>query len=61
MLVRLGTHVEAHDPRETFAAETGLLIETDADSVRAPDAALSERISKPFDGEVDEAMSPLLP
>ena len=39
ILIRLGTHVEANDLGETFAAETGFLIESDPDTVRAPDAA----------------------
>jgi len=39
ILIRLGTHVEANNLGATFAAETGFLIETDPDTVRAPDAA----------------------
>ena len=39
ILVRLGTHVERNALGETFAAETGFLIETNPDTVRAPDAA----------------------
>jgi Uma2 family endonuclease len=39
ILVRLGSHVEANDLGEPFAAETGFLIESDPDTVRAPDAA----------------------
>ena len=39
ILIRLGTHVEANNLGETFAAETGFLIETDPDTVRAPDAS----------------------
>jgi Uma2 family endonuclease len=39
ILIRLGSYVEANDLGETFAAETGFLIEADPDTVRAPDAA----------------------
>ena len=39
ILTRLSNHVEANNLGETFAAETGFLIETDPDTVRAPDAA----------------------
>lgn len=39
ILIRLGTHVEANDLGETFAAETGFMIESNPDTVRAPDAA----------------------
>ena len=39
ILIRLGSYVEANDLGETFAAETGFLIEKDPDTVRAPDAA----------------------
>ena len=39
ILVRLGSYVEANDLGETFAAETGFLIEENPDTVRAPDAA----------------------
>lgn len=39
ILIRLGSHVEARDLGETFAAETGFLIESEPDTVRAPDAA----------------------
>lgn len=39
ILIRLGNHVEANDLGETFAAETGFLIESNPDTVRAPDAA----------------------
>ena len=39
ILIRLGSHVEEQDLGETFAAETGFLIESDPDTVRAPDAA----------------------
>lgn len=47
ILTRLSTHVEAGNLGETFAAETGFLIETDPDTVRAPDAAFvsHERIA----------------
>jgi Uma2 family endonuclease len=36
---RLGDHVEKHQLGETFAAETGFLLRTDPDTVRAPDVA----------------------
>jgi Uma2 family endonuclease len=36
---RLGDHVEQHDLGETFAAETGFLLEQNPDTVRAPDVA----------------------
>lgn len=39
ILVRLGSYVEANDLGETFAAETGFLVEKNPDTVRAPDAA----------------------
>ena len=39
ILIRLGSYVEANDLGETFAAETGFLIEEDPDTVRALDAA----------------------
>jgi Uma2 family endonuclease len=39
LLRRLGNHVELHDLGETFAAETGFLLHTDPDTVRAPDVA----------------------
>jgi Uma2 family endonuclease len=39
ILTRLSIHVEANNLGETFAAETGFLIESDPDTVRAPDAA----------------------
>ena len=39
ILTRLSNHVEANNLGETFAAETGFLIETNPDTVRAPDAA----------------------
>ncbi|MEL7500003.1 MAG: Uma2 family endonuclease [Planctomycetota bacterium] len=39
ILIRLGNHVEANDLGETFAAETGFQIESNPDTVRAPDAA----------------------
>ena len=39
LLRRLGNYVEDHGLGETFAAETGFLIETDPDTVRAPDAS----------------------
>ena len=39
ILVRLATHVEQFDLGETYAAETGFLIERNPDTVRAPDAA----------------------
>ena len=39
ILTRLSTHVEANNLGETFAAETGFLIETNPDTVRARDAA----------------------
>ena len=39
ILIRLGTYVEENDLGETFAAETGFLIEQNPDTVRAPDAA----------------------
>jgi Uma2 family endonuclease len=60
ILIRLGTHVETNDLGETFAAETGFLIESDPDTVRAPDAAFVsyERMS-----EVDQSVAylPLAP
>ncbi len=37
--LRLATHVETKALGETFAAETGFLIATNPDTVRAPDAA----------------------
>ena len=43
ILIRLSAHVEANNLGETFAAETGFLIETDPDTVRAPDAAFVQR------------------
>lgn len=39
----LGKHVLDHDLGETFGAETGFLIATDPDTVRAPDAAFLSR------------------
>ncbi len=45
ILIRLGTHVEANDLGETFAAETGFLIESNPDTVRAPDAAFVSHAS----------------
>jgi Uma2 family endonuclease len=36
---RLGDHVERYRLGETFAAETGFLLERDPDTVRAPDVA----------------------
>jgi Uma2 family endonuclease len=36
---RLGDYVEQHDLGETFAAETGFVLEQDPDTVRAPDVA----------------------
>lgn len=47
ILIRLGTHVEKNDLGETFAAETGFQIDSDPDTVRAPDAAFvsHERMS----------------
>jgi Uma2 family endonuclease len=40
---RLGDYVERHDLGETYAAETGFLIERDPDTVRAPDVAFVAR------------------
>lgn len=36
-------HVEEHDLGEIYAAETGFILETDPDTVRAPDAAFIRR------------------
>jgi Uma2 family endonuclease len=36
---RIGDHVEHHNLGETFAAETGFLLQKDPDTVRAPDVA----------------------
>lgn len=41
--VALSTHVLAHDLGEVYAAETGFLISTNPDTVRAPDAAFVSR------------------
>ena len=43
ILRRLGNHVEANDLGETYAAETGFLIERDPDTVRGADAAFVSR------------------
>jgi Uma2 family endonuclease len=40
---RLAQHVEANDLGATYAAETGFLISTDPDTVRAPDVAFVAR------------------
>lgn len=40
---RLGDHVEQHGLGETFAAETGFLLQRDPDTVRAPDVAFVSR------------------
>ncbi len=44
----IGNHVEDHRLGDTFAAETGFLIERDPDTVRGPDVAFVriERLSK---------------
>lgn len=39
LLVRITNHVEQHDLGETYAAETGFLIQRSPDTVRAPDVA----------------------
>ena len=45
---RLVVHVEQYDLGKTYAAETGFLISTSPDTVRAPDAAFvsNERLAK---------------
>ena len=60
ILTRLSTHVEANNLGDTFAAETGFLIETNPDTVRAPDAAFisHERLSSVDD---TSAYLPLAP
>jgi Uma2 family endonuclease len=40
---RLARHVEANSLGKVYAAETGFLLETDPDTVRAPDAAFVRR------------------
>ena len=39
IFARLAVHVEQNDLGETYAAETGFLISSNPDTVRAPDAA----------------------
>jgi len=48
IFLRLADHVEKNELGETYAAETGFLIEQDPDTVRAPDAAFVsfERLAK---------------
>jgi Uma2 family endonuclease len=43
MAVRLAAFVEAHDLGDVCAAETGFLLHTDPDTVRAPDVAFLSR------------------
>jgi Uma2 family endonuclease len=42
---RIGNFVEQHQLGETFAAETGFLIGTDPDTVRAPDVAYVSEVT----------------
>ena len=48
----LGNYVEEHHLGETYGAETGFILESDPDTVRAPDVAFvrSERVAS-FDNE----------
>jgi Uma2 family endonuclease len=41
--IPLGQHVRAHDLGRVYAAETGFLLATDPDTVRAPDVAFISR------------------
>ncbi|MEQ8785227.1 MAG: Uma2 family endonuclease [Pirellulaceae bacterium] len=43
LLVRIANHVEQHALGETYAAETGFLLERSPDTVRAPDVAFVAR------------------
>jgi Uma2 family endonuclease len=43
LLRRLGNYVEQHELGETFAAETGFLLQRSPDTVRAPDVAFVAR------------------
>jgi len=47
----IGNHVDAHQLGATFGAETGFILESDPDLVRAPDAAFvtAERMAAPRD------------
>lgn len=48
----LDAYVEAHDLGMTFAAETGFVLATDPDTVRAPDAAfVARRPGQPADSD----------
>jgi Uma2 family endonuclease len=49
--IRLGTHVEQHELGEVYAAETGFLLSTDPDTVRAPDASFVSRDRLPNSGD----------
>ena len=53
LALKLGTHVERHRLGVVLAAETGFLIETDPDTVRAADVAFVAAArwpTKPFEG-----------
>ena len=43
LLISVGSFVQAHDLGATFAAETGFRIESDPDTVRAPDVSFVEK------------------
>jgi len=60
ILIRLGNHVETNNLGETFAAETGFLIASDPDTVRAPDAAFVSH-EKMSSVEETSAYLPLAP
>ena len=50
LLVLIGSHIRAHDLGSVYAAETGFIIASDPDTVRAPDLAF---VSKVRESEVN--------
>jgi Uma2 family endonuclease len=53
----LGNHVDAHDLGDVFGAETGFLIASDPDTVRAPDVAFIAQVNLP-EGQPQQAFWP---